>query len=179
MIAGLISNATILPTAAGTFARAAEIGWGSNDAVLMATHPGGAGTYGSSALTGTGAGAQINKNMLMVIKIVSHAGATPDEISGYIFSAAAGDAFPDIVGNEPAAGSWMVTRAMDSSETLDRVRLMAGTNLGGQIDELRIGTTWADVVSPVPEPGIAALLWIGAIGLTQVRCRISTEATLR
>ena len=107
----------------------------------------------------------------MVLRIVSHAGSTPDEVSGYIFSAAAGDAFPDAVSNEPAPGTWMVTRSMDSAEILDRVRLMAGTNLGGQIDELRIGTTWADVVSPtlVPEPSILALLSVGAIGMICLR----------
>jgi hypothetical protein len=159
MIAGFIHNQIIDGFTSGTQGRAAEIGWGSNDAVLMATHPGGSGTYGSSPLTGSGAGAQVLKDMLMVVKIVSHAGATPDEVSGYIFSAAAGDAFPDVVSNEPAPGTWMVTRTMDSAETLDRFRIMSGTNLGGQIDEIRIGTTWADVVSPDPTSQPSTFTW--------------------
>lgn len=159
MIVGFNANTFVDQFTTATDARAAEIGWGSNDAVLLATHPGAPGTYGSSPLTGTGAGAQINKNMLMVLKIVSHAGATLDEVSGYIFSATAGDAFPDIVSNEPVAGSWMVTRTMESSQTLDRIRIMSGNNLGGQIDEIRYGTTWADVVAPDPAAQPSTFTW--------------------
>jgi hypothetical protein len=167
LIAGFISNASILSTSAGTFARAAEIGWGSGDNILMATNPGA--TYASTLLTGK----QIDKDLLFVLKIVSRAVGN-DEVFGHVFSATAGDPFPDAVAEEPAAANWQITRTMNSSETLDRIRLMAGTNLGGQIDELRIGTTWADVVSPatlVPEPSIPTLLWAGVVGMIRIRCR--------
>lgn len=164
LIVGFNSNTALLSTSTATLARAAEIGWGSGDNILMATNPGA--TYASTTLTGK----QIDKDMLFVLKIVSRSVGN-DEVMGHIFSAAPDDSFPDAATQEPAAANWLLARTMDSSEILDRVRLMAGTNLGGQIDELRIGTTWADVVSPaalIPEPNIA-LLWTGAVAMIGVR----------
>jgi hypothetical protein len=152
MIVGFNSNAVVDALTNSLEARAAEIGWGSGDNILMATNPGGA--YASSTLTGK----QIDKDMLMVLRIVSN-DTGDDEVNGYIFTAAAGDAFPDVVSNEPAPGTWLLTRTMQSNETLDRVRLMMGTNLGGQIDEIRYGTTWADVVAPNPSAQPSTFTW--------------------
>jgi hypothetical protein len=151
-IAGVHSNAPVDQFTSQFEARAAEIGWGSGDNILMATNPGGA--YASSTLSGK----QINKDMLLVLKIVSRAVGN-DEVRGYIFSATAGDPFPDIVSNEPADNDWLLSRTMDSTETLDRIRIMSGNNNGAQLDEIRLGTTWADVVAPNPAAQPQTFTW--------------------
>ncbi len=66
--------------------------------------------------------------------------------------------------------SWTVTG--DTSENLngalDRIRIDAGDAY--MIDEIRIGETWEDVVSAVPEPTGSTLLAIGAaLGLIRRR----------
>jgi hypothetical protein len=53
------------------------------------------------------------------------------------------------------------------SFTFDTIRL-GSFNGSGAVDELRIGTTFADV-SPVPEPSTVGLLAIGALGLARRR----------
>jgi hypothetical protein len=45
----------------------------------------------------------------------------------------------------------------------DRVRIQSG--VAGDIDEIRIGTTYADVVPSIPEPNVVILLVTGLIGI--------------
>jgi len=58
---------------------------------------------------------------------------------------------PDLI--EPA--SFDLVAMNDSGVNL--TKLFIGMNAGGEIDEIRVGTTWADVLS-VPEPATAPLL---------------------
>jgi hypothetical protein len=61
--------------------------------------------------------------------------------------------------------TWDATLTETTSAILDRIRIRIDSGntaaLPGEVDEIRIGTTWSDVVS-VPEPATAAL--IGLVG---------------
>lgn len=79
------------------------------------------------------------------------------------------------VGSAPAAGSLYTNSATPDTTrapyTFDTVRLGAFNSAGTvRFDELRVGTTWADV-SPTPEPASAGLLAVAAAGLLARRRR--------
>lgn len=66
-------------------------------------------------------------------------------------------------GAEP--GSWPMSRLLSGVDSLtaNQVRLTLGNNAQGQIDEIRVGTTWDEVAVPIPEPTSLALLLLSAI----------------
>jgi len=49
---------------------------------------------------------------------------------------------------EPTEWDLAATAAAAVTASIDRVRMSAGLNAWGAIDEIRVGTTWADVTSP-------------------------------
>ena len=69
-----------------------------------------------------------------------------------------------LLNSEPANAAATVTATRNSVLTWDRVRIQSGQigEATGLVDELRIGTTYADVV---PEPSTVALLSLGAMAL--------------
>ena len=72
------------------------------------------------------------------------------------------------VGTDLALGTAIATQLADVDESLlDTITL--STNRGPGLDEIRIGTTYADVV-PVPEPSTYAML-AGLLALTSVMIR--------
>lgn len=91
--------------------------------------------------------------------IVSKMVATSGEDTVYLKVYGPDDSVPDI---EPV--TWDITHSETTGVTLDEmwVDVADGTN-GGQIDEIRVGTTWGDVV--VPEPATMVLLGLGGMGV--------------
>lgn len=68
-------------------------------------------------------------------------------------------------GTEPTVGiggDLITKEGMSTQMVFNRISMEGGT--AAAFDELRIGTTWADV-SPVPEPATMALLGISVVGL--------------
>jgi hypothetical protein len=83
---------------------------------------------------------------------------------------------PDVAslgtGTAPTGGSSFTVTSGTQAFTFNRIRLAevdTNSNAPVQIDEFRLGTTWADV-SPVPEPGTAGVI-AAAAGLCLARRR--------
>ncbi len=66
-----------------------------------------------------------------------------------------------LLSTEPLNAEATASATRTSVLDWDRVRIQSG-NGGGKVDELRIGTTYADVV---PEPGVFSLLGIAAVAM--------------
>jgi hypothetical protein len=75
-----------------------------------------------------------------VIKVQSFA-ATDDVVSALVF-----DSTETVPGAEPE--TWDKTKNFASIAVVDHVRLWIGVLASGEYDEIRVGTTWADVTSP-------------------------------
>lgn len=85
----------------------------------------------------------------VLVKIVSHA-STPDECFMNVY--APGETVPT---GEPE--TWLLTHSLSSSSTLTHLRLTIGASLvKGEVDEIRIGSTYESVTdpgAPVGDPG--------------------------
>lgn len=99
----------------------------------------------------------------LVAKIVSAATPNLDTASLYVF----GDGYAsEVPVNEPGTADATLTE--NTGAILDRIRVRIDigntSDAPGEVDDIRIGTSWSEVVS-VPEPTTAAVVSIGAIGL--------------
>lgn len=102
-------------------------------------------------------GYSLGQTAMMVAKIVAHSSGN-DEIYLKVYDTAA-----DLIGDEPATDAeWsLVNRGSGSSAMLMDIRI--GTNANSvEVDELRMGTEWADVTG-VPEPLTVVLLSAGVL----------------
>jgi len=70
-----------------------------------------------------------------------------------------------------AASASFLGQNWDFPEGVNQLSFYAANGLF-TMDNIRLGTTWADV-SPIPEPSIVALLGLGALGLLAMRRRRS------
>jgi MYXO-CTERM domain-containing protein len=96
---------------------------------------------------------------LLVYKIEFGAGTTTgnERVSLFVNPA---------LGTEPATAS---ASALDvGSFIFDRIRIQAGNGDSGSVDEIRFGTTYADVV---PEPSAALMAALGVFSLVLRRRR--------
>ena len=85
---------------------------------------------------------------LIVSKLVTHSAGTPDESYLMVYnSSQTADA------SEPAV--WTATDTGDTASIMTSIHLDLGTdpNFTGMVDEIRIGTTWQDVVGEVSLTG--------------------------
>ena len=102
---------------------------------------------------------------LMVAKIDAHTGS-PDEFFLKVYDSTM---TPDL--SEPASFDLNAT----VSSGVNMTYILIGMTGAGQMDEIRVGTTWGDVVA-VPEPSTAALLLaavLGACGALRPRGRVT------
>lgn len=99
--------------------------------------------------------------LLVVMKMVSATGTVADAVSLSVFQT--GDTI-----SEPV--TWAAVNSLSTSVVLNRLKI-SGSVAGGQIDAIRIGTTFADVAA-IPEPVTAGMLGIGAVILAVFRRRI-------
>lgn len=109
-------------------------------------------------------GANTSDVVFIVGKLVTHAPGTPDQI--FLKAYTTGSSI-----ERAETANWtIVGGSEDGSGINTTLRLAAGTLAGYQatFDEIRIGTTWADVV-PVPEPATALLLAAGMCSLLKRR----------
>lgn len=98
---------------------------------------------------------------LLVAKIVTGEGATAGTTPDVAYLKIFGPGWAQDTSVEPAV--WDVQTQTTTGAILDRVVLrMDGTGTNNQVDELRIGTTWAAVA---PEPASLTLLACGALFL--------------
>jgi hypothetical protein len=98
----------------------------------------------------------------IVTKIVTNAAPTLDMASIYVFGSGYRSEVP---ATEPLAADTVI--GTNIASFIDRVRIFIGSGstaaLPGEIDQFRMGSTWADVVgSAVPEPSSLSLLCVAA-----------------
>ena len=105
---------------------------------------------------------------LMVVKIEFNAGTTAGNEKVSIFVNPSLDAEPDIAFRFPDVADF----------SFNRIRIQSGRTTGtdpleiGQMDEIRIGTTYADVTPhTAPEPGVSALTALASLLLLGRRSR--------
>lgn len=101
---------------------------------------------------------------LIVGKLERNSGSTDDIASLSVFQVSSPGSFL----SEPV--SWDLTHSSSSGVVMDFFRVSAGGGGTSIIDEVRLGTTYADVVG-VPEPSSAALLGLGGLVLVSRRRR--------
>ncbi len=65
--------------------------------------------------------------------------------------------------------TWSLTWQEEIKGSLQQLKIQAGPNTGSGFDEIRVGTTWADVTSPVPEAASLGFLGLGALSLLSRR----------
>ena len=71
------------------------------------------------------------------------------------------------LGTEPTTASLTATKT--AALTYDSIRIQSGGTTAGSIDEIRLGTTYADVTPiAVPEPTTMALVLLGTAGMLRV-----------
>jgi hypothetical protein len=123
--------------------------------------------------SGTGATSVVpSDTYFLVAKIVSNVAPTVDVASLYVFGTGYGSQVPLL---EPLTAD--ATASTNTAAILDRVRFRVDTGnttaLPGEIDQFRMGSTWADVVgSEVPEPTCVALVSLAALaGMARRRNR--------
>lgn len=92
--------------------------------------------------TGTPITIEIDETYFVVVKVLSH-NETPDERMAAFYGP--GDTVPL---SEPT--EWTLSAPTDSTLNIDSIRLWVGTLTQGSFDEIRIGTTWDDVVPRLP-----------------------------
>ena len=101
---------------------------------------------------GVGGDAHLGTTYLVVAKIAAHASANDVSFLATYPGLEAGATLAEpTTWTEltPGNPSW------DGNQTIDRIRIVGGASY--TVDELRIGTTWADVTGPVPVPEPATL----------------------
>ncbi len=76
----------------------------------------------------------------VVLKVVT-GGSNQDTIYANVYTEA-----DSVENDEPA--KWTITVQADIAGTLQHLRLGSGANTGAGFDEIRLGTSWADVVKP-------------------------------
>ena len=96
-------------------------------------------------------GPDTTSTYLLVTKLVFHAGSTKDEFYLKVYSPTA------TVGSEPTTWDIADKTNISSSSTYDRIWLDEKADARAAFDEIRIGTTWADV-TVVPEPSTIVML---------------------
>jgi len=110
-----------------------------------------------STTPSSGPAVTVGDTYFMVAKIVS-SGASPDQAFLKVFGTGYGTQVPFA---EPT--TWDATITTSTGAILDRVRIrIDSANAAatpGEVDEIRIGDTWLDVVS-VPEPSSMALVML-------------------
>jgi hypothetical protein len=127
------------------------------------------GRYRSTADNSNGLGqlADFNEqtNLIVFKMTIEAVGAADDRTIGldYWFN----PADSDLAGSEPGTTTQSHT-AIDT--TLGPQELFMSEELGAFIDEVRIGTTWADV-TPIPEPATMSLLALGGAAIIRRRRR--------
>lgn len=133
----------------GTTAIGAQFGISSNDkffAGISTTAPD-EGT--KDAVAGT--------TYLLIAKMEAST-TDPDVLSLWVYEE--GDTVPL---TDPGSGA-EITQTVSSGRSLERLRLRYGNfNTGAEFDEIRIGSTWADVATP--EPSSLVLLAFSCVGL--------------
>lgn len=143
-------NATSIGGSGNNAANAAYIGHGTLDT--------NSGVYGIRTNEAAGS---VNGYGLLVGRLTFNAsGNDVIEIKRY----AANSTIDDDLG----AISWSASSSLDSSMVASHLVIWAnGAGNGGELDAIRIGTTWTDVtgVTLVPEPSSAALLGLGVMAL--------------
>jgi autotransporter-associated beta strand protein len=127
----------------GSAAQKTAIGIGSGENLLLGANTG---TFGASANTLSG-----STDYLYVAKLVASAGAEQFSVKAYAPSAAG-------PWTEPT--TWDLTQTPTVSGTATRLRIDGGSVGYYTIDEIRLGTTWEDVVSAVP---VLTFTWTGAV----------------
>lgn len=106
-------------------------------------------------LAHTAAGTQDGAGLMVARLTLSGAGADTVDVRNYHAG--------DTIDNDPSSVTWDLQGGADSSMSATHLLLWLNGSGQGEIDAIRIGTTWADVTG-VPEPSVAGLaVFAGAI----------------